>query len=59
MANVQLTTSHYLHESKRIIPTDKHVPWKDHDADYNIREGLTFGESETETLSKQGWHGAD
>ena len=47
--------SHYLNEKNRLFPVDTHVPWVDKDADYNIKEGLTFGETEEETLIKQGW----
>ena len=29
------------------------------DADYNIRTGNTYGETEEITLNKQGWKGAE
>lgn len=47
--------SHYLNEKNRLFPVDPHVPWVDRDADYNIMEGLTFGEIEEETIELQGW----
>ena len=48
-------TSHYLHQKYRIrtYPTPK--PWVDKDANYNIRSGLLFGESEQKTVELQGW----
>ena len=50
--------SHYLNEKNRIIPGPMQKDqWKDRDADYNIKEGLTFGESEEITLEQQGWKG--
>ena len=51
--------SHYLNERNRIFPNDEFKPWVDRDADYNIREGLTFGQTEEETIEKQGWHAAE
>lgn len=59
MAQVDMKNSHYLNERNRIFPKDEHVEWVDRDADYNIREGLTFGQSEEETIEKQGWHSAE
>lgn len=47
--------SHYLNQKNRIFPEDPQVPWVERDADYNIRTGLTFGETEEITLRKQGW----
>ena len=55
MANIDLTNSHYLNQVNRIFPVDEQDSWQDRDADYNIMEGLTFGESEDITLEKQGW----
>ena len=57
MKEVDMNNSHYLNERNRIFPQDKHVPWVDKDANYNIRSGLTFGETEEETIEKQGWDG--
>ena len=54
-----MKNSHYLNERNRIFPKDEHSDWVDRDADYNIREGLTFGQSEEETIEKQGWHSAE
>lgn len=51
------TNSHYLNEKNRLLPEDPQVPWVERDADYNIRTGLTFGETEEITLKKQGWKG--
>ena len=59
MAQVDMKNSHYLNERNRIFPNEPHVPWIDRDADYNIREGLTFGENEEETLAKQDWISAE
>ena len=59
MATDIQTNSHYLNEKNRIFPEDPYVPWVDRNADYNIMEGLTFGEREEVTLEKQGWRGAD
>lgn len=56
----QKKNSHYLNEKNRIIPEKKAIqPFQDRDADYNIRSGLTFGETETITIDQQGWHGAE
>ena len=57
MANKDLTNSHYLNEKNRIHPESNRKPWVDRDADYNIRSGITFGESEEITIEKQGWDG--
>lgn len=52
--------SHYLNEKNRIIPkAETTEAFVDRDADYNIRSGLTFGESETITIEQQGWHGVN
>ena len=56
---VDMHNSHYLNERKRIFPKDKYVPWADRDGDYNIRSGITFGETEQETIEKQGWDGRE
>ena len=55
MAEVNLKNSHYLNEKNRIFPKEKQKEWTDRDADYNIRSGITFGESEEITIQKQGW----
>lgn len=47
--------SHYLNQKNRIIHKDPYVSWVDWDANYNIKTGLTFGESEEQTLKKQNW----
>ena len=55
----KLENSHYLNQKNRIhkrTPADK---WGLLDADYNIKCGNTYGESEEITLDKQGWKGAD
>ena len=59
MAQVDLKNSHYLNEKNRIIPESKQDEWQDRDADYNIRSGLTFGQTEEITLEQQGWKGTD
>ncbi len=59
MAQVDLTNSHYLNEKNRIIPKDERDSWQIMDADYNIRTGNTYGETEEITLNKQGWKGAE
>lgn len=51
--------SHYLNQKNRLFPQDPRYPWVERDADYNIRSGLTFGESEQITLRKQGWEGKE
>lgn len=51
--------SHYLNEKNRIFPQDPHVAWVERDADFNIRTGLTFGETEEETIMKQNWKDSD
>lgn len=36
--------SHYLNEKNRIIPQPMETEkWTERDADFNIKEGLTFG----------------
>ena len=55
MDQLDMKNSHYLNERNRIFPEDKHVDWVDRDADYNLPSGLTFGQSESETIEKQGW----
>ena len=57
--STDLTNSHYLNEQNRIIHRDQPDSWGQLDADYNIRTGQTFGESEEITLEQQGWYGAD
>lgn len=52
---VDQTNSHYLNEEKRIIEEDLPDEFQEPNADYNIRTGQTFGESEDITLEKQGW----
>ncbi len=54
---VQIDNSHYLNEQNRILPEDPQDSWEKVDADYNIKTGNTFGESEEITISKQGWKG--
>ena len=49
--------SHYLNEKNRIFPQSGPDFWGKTDADYNIKTGNTFGESEEITLEKQGWKG--
>ena len=53
----EMTDSHYNNEKNRIFPQSPAYPWTERDADYNIKEGLTFGETEEATLSNQGWYG--
>ena len=57
MAQVDLKNSHYLNERNRIFPNYQNILWVDRDADYNIRSGLTFGETEEITIEKQKWNG--
>lgn len=52
---VDQTNSHYLNEENRIIEEDPQDKFQEPNADYNIRTGQTFGESEDITLEKQGW----
>lgn len=59
MAQINLQNSHYLNEKNRILPNSPADYWGKLDADYNIRTGNTFGETEEITLSKQEWKGAD
>lgn len=54
-----MTNSHYLNQKNRIIETSQREPWTERDADYNIRGGLLFGESEEATLKLQGWVSAE
>ena len=49
--------SHYLNEKNRIFPQSEPDSWGKTDADYNIKTGNTFGQSEEITLYKQGWRG--
>ena len=51
----QQNQSHYLNEKNRIFPQSGHDTWGKTDADYNIKTGNTFGESEEITIEKQGW----
>lgn len=48
-------SSHYLNEQNRLFPQSGPDEWGKVDADYNIRTGNTFGESEEITLDRQGW----
>ena len=57
MADIDLKNSHYLNEKNRIFPDYRDAEWTDRDADYNIRSGITFGETEEITIEKQGWDG--
>ena len=50
-----IQNSHYLNEKNRIILNEHDDLWGDLDADYNIRPGVTFGETEEITIEKQGW----
>ena len=56
MPQVDMHNSHYINQKNRIIHSDPFVSWVDRDADYNIRSGLTFGQTEEETIEKQGWN---
>ena len=47
--------SHYLNEKNRIFPQSKPDTWDTMDADYNIRTGNTFGQTEEKTIDNQGW----
>lgn len=47
--------SHYLHERMRKDKSEPHIDWVDRNADYDIRSGLILGQSETQTLTLQGW----
>ena len=51
--------SHYLNEKNRIFPQSGPDYWETTDADYNIRTGQTYGQSEEITLEKQGWKGRE
>ena len=51
--------SHYLNEKNRIIEQSGPDEWGKVDADYNIRTGNTFGESEERTIELQGWKGEE
>ena len=53
-----MDNSHYLNEANRLFPEDELDSFGDTDADYNIKTGQTFGESEEITLEKQKWHDA-
>ena len=53
------TNSHYLNEKNRLFPKSGPDYWGKTDADYNIKTGNTFGESEEITLGKQGWRGEE
>lgn len=55
---VDMDNSHYLNEVNRLFPEDELDNFGDTDADYNIKTGQTFGESEEITLEKQEWHDA-
>ena len=56
--DASMDNSHYLNQQNRIIETDEADEFGKTDADYNIRTGQTFGESEERTLEKQGWRDA-
>lgn len=47
--------SHYLNEKNRIFPQSGPDHWDIMDADYNIKTGNTFGESQEATIQLQGW----
>ena len=47
--------SHYLNEKNRIFPKSEPDFWDVMDADYNIKTGNTFGETEQITLQLQNW----
>lgn len=47
--------SHYLNQKNRIFPQSGPDEWGTVDADYNIRTGNTFGQSEERTIELQGW----
>ena len=51
--------SHYLNEKNRLFPQSGPDIWGKTDADYNIKTGNTFGESEEITIDKQGWRGRE
>lgn len=51
--------SHYLNEKNRIIPTSEPDTWDVMDADYNIRTGNTFGQSQERTIELQGWRSGE
>ena len=51
----QNTNSHYLNEKNRIYPNEHDDLWTERDADYNIKPGLLFGETEEITIELQGW----
>ena len=59
MANFDQNNSHYLNEKNRLFPTSGPDDWGKVDADYNIKTGNTFGESEERTIEKQGWRSED
>lgn len=47
--------SHYLNEKNRIFPQSGPDYWDTMDADYNIKSGNLFGETEERTIELQGW----
>lgn len=49
--------NHYLNEKNRIFPKSEPDNWDIMDADYNIKTGNTFGETQERTLWLQGWRG--
>lgn len=55
----QQNQSHYLNERNRLFPQSGPDTWGKTDADYNIRTGNTFGESEDITIERQGWSSAE
>lgn len=55
----QQNQSHYLNERNRFFPQSGPDTWGKTDADYNIKTGNTFGESEDITIERQGWSSAE
>lgn len=51
--------SHYLNEKNHLFPQSGPDTWGKTDADYNIKTGNTFGESEDITIERQGWSSAE
>ena len=52
---VNTKNSHYLNWRKRLKKLKRKSIWEDRDADYNIRSGITFGETEERTIEQQEW----
>ena len=59
MSNYDEVDSHYLHDRYRVDKTSEQPGWGIQDADYNVQSGCLFGETENETLEKQGWIGSN